>query len=260
MAGGNRSPAAKAGILPGGRNRSPMSREDAGTPGRLVRDYPQPSARQRFHPGLDLVVCVIPRPNLRLASSCSVKHIHTLFVVISNPAAAPNSRSLPPMPSNPARSRTRPGSPRDALSGTVSAHRSPFLLSPGRFMGRCHSSNRPHPEVQTLALLKAANDLEEIARLRIVGWTEHAHQTLGRLRGRPTEFPKPDGRVDMVAQNRLADIHLTGKRALHTFLEQRLAETEGRCVVSCAGVRTEDTRAKAACEDRRISRWGPWSA
>ena len=35
-----------------------------------------------------------------------------------------------------------------------------------------------HFGVQSLAFLKAPDDLEEIARLRIAVWTEHAHQAL----------------------------------------------------------------------------------
>ena len=86
------------------------------------------------------------------------------------------------------------------------------------------SPDRLYLEVQPLAFLEASDDLEEVARLRIAVRTEHAHQALGRLRGQPTEFPKTDGRVDIVAQNRLSDVDLAGEKALHTFLEQSLPE------------------------------------
>ena len=46
-------------------------------------------------------------------------------------------------------------------------------------------SNRLYFEVQALALLKAADDLEKIARLRIALRAEHSHQAFGRLRGNP---------------------------------------------------------------------------
>ena len=51
------------------------------------------------------------------------------------------------------------------------------------FPGRCQSSNRLYVEEQTVAFLEAADDLEEIACLRIAVGTEHTHQALGRLRG-----------------------------------------------------------------------------
>ena len=86
------------------------------------------------------------------------------------------------------------------------------------------SPDRLYLEVQTLAFLEASDDLEEIARLRIAVRTEHAHQALGRLRGQPTEFPKTDGPVDIVAQNRLSDVDLAGEKALHTLFEQSLPE------------------------------------
>ena len=61
---------------------------------------------------------------------------------------------------------------------------------------------------------------KRFARLWTAVRIEHAHEALGRLRGQPTEFPKPDCRIDIIAQNRLADIHLAGKQAPHTFFEQ----------------------------------------
>jgi len=84
-------------------------------------------------------------------------------------------------------------------------------------------------EVQTLAFLKAADDPEEIARLRIAVRTEHAHQALGRFRGQPAGFLKPNGDVAIVVQDRTADIDLVGKKTLHAFFEQHLREPRVAC-------------------------------
>ena len=83
-----------------------------------------------------------------------------------------------------------------------------------------------HFEVKTLALLKAADDLEQVPSLRIAVRTEHAHQALGRLFGQSAQLLKPDRGVDVVAQHRLAGVHITRQQALDTLLEQLL--TEGR--------------------------------
>ena len=81
------------------------------------------------------------------------------------------------------------------------------------FTRHSRSSNRLHLEVQTFAFLKAADDLEEFARLRIAVRTKHAHQALGLLGGRSPEFLKPNGRVDIVAQHRLADVDLASNES-----------------------------------------------
>lgn len=52
------------------------------------------------------------------------------------------------------------------------------------------------------------NHFEQIARLRIPGGAEHAHQTFcGSFRD-ATEFLKPDRRVNVVAQNRFSRIEI----------------------------------------------------
>ena len=68
--------------------------------------------------------------------------------------------------------------------------------------------NSLHFEVKPFSLLETVNDLEQVASLWIAVWTEHAHQALGRLLSQPTELLKPDRGVDVVAQDRLAGIHI----------------------------------------------------
>ena len=85
-------------------------------------------------------------------------------------------------------------------------------------------ANRPDSEAESFALLEAADDLEQVPRLRIAVRTEHAHQALGRLAGQFAEFPKADGGIDVIAQNRLARPGIPCKQAFDAFLEQRFPE------------------------------------
>ena len=48
--------------------------------------------------------------------------------------------------------------------------------------------------------LDVADDLEEIAKLQVPDWAEHAHQFLGRLVGVDAKLPESDGRIDAVTQ------------------------------------------------------------
>ena len=75
-------------------------------------------------------------------------------------------------------------------------------------------SNCVHFKLDTLALLYAADDLEQVASVRIAGRTEHPHQALGRLVSQQAQLVEPDGRVDIVAQHGLARIDVTGEQAL----------------------------------------------
>ena len=49
-----------------------------------------------------------------------------------------------------------------------------------------------------------------------------------RHRPGPDRQPRRDRRIDVVAEQRLARIHVTGKQAIDPFLEQFLAECRGR--------------------------------
>ena len=70
-------------------------------------------------------------------------------------------------------------------------------------------SNGPHFELDALVLLDAADDLEEVAGVRIASRSEHAHETVGRLIGDGGKLLEPDGGVDIAAQLDLADIDAT---------------------------------------------------
>ena len=61
------------------------------------------------------------------------------------------------------------------------------------------STHCPDLQTQTLALLQAADDLEQVAYLRVAVRPQHPHQAPGRLAGHSAEFPKSDCRVDVVA-------------------------------------------------------------
>ena len=57
-------------------------------------------------------------------------------------------------------------------------------------------------------ILKAANELERVAGLRIAVWAEHAHQALRRFGGQATQLLKANSRVGVVAKDRLAGIQI----------------------------------------------------
>lgn len=77
-------------------------------------------------------------------------------------------------------------------------------------------------ELETLSTLKVTNHFEQIARLRVPGRAEHAHQTFcGSFRD-ATELLKPDCRVDVVAQNRFSLIEISGQERLHAFTKEFL--------------------------------------
>ena len=57
--------------------------------------------------------------------------------------------------------------------------------------------------------LKVRNYVEQVARLRVPLWTEHAHQALRRRVRHVAEFRKADGRIDVIAENRFARVDAT---------------------------------------------------
>ena len=85
-------------------------------------------------------------------------------------------------------------------------------------------TNRLNFELKPLAFLKVADDLEQVASLRIPVGAEHAHQALGRLLRQAAELLKSDRGVDVVTQNRLAGVHIPRQQALDPLLEQFLTE------------------------------------
>jgi hypothetical protein len=77
-------------------------------------------------------------------------------------------------------------------------------------------------ELETLGTLKVTNHFEQIAGLRIPVRAEHAHQAFCRSIRDPTEFLKPDCRVDVVAENRFFGIEISGQERLHPFAKEFL--------------------------------------
>lgn len=65
---------------------------------------------------------------------------------------------------------------------------------------------------------------EQVARLGVPSRPEHTDETLARFAKDPGQLLKPDGRVDVVAQHRLAGIDIIGQQAFDPFLQQSLAK------------------------------------
>src|SRR5262249_20752717 len=70
-------------------------------------------------------------------------------------------------------------------------------------------------------LLQPAEDSEQIAGARVAARTEHPHQALGRRPSLTCQPLKPHGGVNIVAQDRLPGIHISGKHLLDRLGEQR---------------------------------------
>ena len=77
-------------------------------------------------------------------------------------------------------------------------------------------------ELETFGTLKVTNHFEQVARLRIPGRAEHAHQALGGSFRDATELLKPDRRVNVVAQNRFSRIEISRQERLHAFTKEFL--------------------------------------
>jgi hypothetical protein len=73
-------------------------------------------------------------------------------------------------------------------------------------------------------LLKIPNDVEEIARLRIAARAEHSDQTLRLSAGRPAEFLKAYGSLDVVPQDGLAGINVAGQHQIDTFAQEGIGK------------------------------------
>ena len=72
--------------------------------------------------------------------------------------------------------------------------------------------------MNALLLLQVLDHREQVARLGIPFRPEHTHETLARLLENLGKFLKPNRRVDVVTQHRLAGIDVTGEQALDPFL------------------------------------------
>lgn len=71
--------------------------------------------------------------------------------------------------------------------------------------------------------LQVLDHREQVTRLGITFWTEHAHEALARLVEDLGELLESDRRVASVTQHSLASIDITGEQAFAPFLQQALA-------------------------------------
>jgi hypothetical protein len=77
--------------------------------------------------------------------------------------------------------------------------------------------------------LQVADDAEQVAGLRIAARAEHADEALRLGAGRLAQLLETDRRLDVVAQDRLADVAIAGKHAVDAFAQQRFAEGGVAC-------------------------------
>src|SRR5216684_909413 len=79
-------------------------------------------------------------------------------------------------------------------------------------------------QAEPRALLQVADHAEEVLGLRIAAWSEHADQALGRRAGRFAKLFKADGRLDVIAQDRLASINITAQHCIDAFAKKSLGK------------------------------------
>src|SRR3984957_11253838 len=77
--------------------------------------------------------------------------------------------------------------------------------------------------------LQVADDAEEIARLRIAARAEHADEAFRRRAGRRAELLDTDRRLDVVAQDRFAGVHVATEHGVDAFAQQRISERGIAC-------------------------------
>src|SRR6059036_1535117 len=77
-------------------------------------------------------------------------------------------------------------------------------------------------EFQTEAsgLLQLHNNLEEISRLGISFRAKHTHQALCRFVCEAAQLLKPYSGIDVIAQNALARLNLSGEKAFNTLAQK----------------------------------------
>jgi hypothetical protein len=79
-------------------------------------------------------------------------------------------------------------------------------------------------QFDTGLLLEIANDVKEIACLRIAAGTEHPDETLGLGAGSPAEFLEAHGRLDVVAQDRFAGINVASQHQVNPFAQEGISK------------------------------------
>lgn len=94
---------------------------------------------------------------------------------------------------------------------------------------------------------------EQVACLRLAMRAEHADQALARCAGLCTELLGADHRLNVVAQQHLASVHVAGEQCLDALAQQRVAEGWiGRHV-------RLDRFLEVSCECRRSLRHKPFT-
>src|SRR5215831_8677346 len=84
--------------------------------------------------------------------------------------------------------------------------------------------HREHAELHARSLLQIADHAEKILGLRVTAGPEHADQAFGRRASCGPEFFEADGRLDVVAQDRLSGLQVTGEHRIDSLAQQRLRE------------------------------------
>ena len=73
-------------------------------------------------------------------------------------------------------------------------------------------------------LLQIANHAEEIFSLGVAPRAKHADQAFGRRACRCTELLETDGRLDVIAQDRLAGFHIAAEHRINALAQKRLSK------------------------------------
>ena len=73
-------------------------------------------------------------------------------------------------------------------------------------------------------LLQIADHMEKVLSLRVATRTKHADQALRWRAGCCPELFKADCRLDVVAQDRLAGLHIAGEHCVDALTQKRLRE------------------------------------
>src|SRR4029453_5380022 len=79
-----------------------------------------------------------------------------------------------------------------------------------------------HRKLHPSSLLQIPDHVEEVLGLRVATRPEHPDQAFGWRSGRGPEFFKTDGRLDVVAEDRLSGLHVTGEHRIDSLTQKCL--------------------------------------
>ena len=86
-------------------------------------------------------------------------------------------------------------------------------------------------KAHAFSALQVSDDIEQVARLGISLWPEHSHEALRRDARQLAKALKSHRAVDVVAQQRLARVDVTGEQAVDGFLQLPLSAATQRKVL-----------------------------